>query len=145
MILIQAGNQYKESGAGRKKEAKTCGFRLPGWGGCCIPNPWRKTAAPALPGRPASHSRFATAITKETHHQRACLSGFLTSGTPGVNQKRTILRNYPFDADELMQAISCPGCLGLYLPGMLGRTAFVDSGIPVPGLQRCWRSPKNRW
>ena len=53
-------------------------FRLPGWGGCCIANPWRGTAAPALPGRPASHSRFATAIAKETHHQRACLSDFLT-------------------------------------------------------------------
>jgi hypothetical protein len=50
------------------------------------------TAAPALPGRPASHSRFATAITKETHHQRACLSGFLTPATAGVNQKTTIIR-----------------------------------------------------
>jgi len=103
-------------------------FRLPGWGGCCIPNPWRGTAAPALPGRPASHSRFATAIAKETHHQRACLWGFLTWEGVGVNQKSTILRNYPIYADESMRAITYPGFPELYLPGTSGRTASADSG-----------------
>jgi len=116
-------------------------LRLPGWGGCCIPNPEGRAAAPALPGRPASHSRFATAIAKETHHQRACLSGFLTLGAAGVNQKRTILRRYPVDAHESIQPISYPGSPGLCLPST---SSLMARKLNIPcssGQARMRRAP----
>src|SRR5258708_6468488 len=71
--------------------------------------------------------------------------GFLTLEGAGVNQKSTILRNYPIYADESMRAISYPGFPELYLPGTSGRTASADSGILAPGPRRYWHFRKSRW
>jgi hypothetical protein len=50
-----------------------------------------KTAAPALPGRPAiSLAKQHLLLRKETHHQRARLSNLLTPGIAGVNEKKSV-------------------------------------------------------
>src|SRR5882757_9047045 len=132
MVQFHMGTNYKESAAKNKKEAKTRSFRLPGWGRCYFQTLWGGTAAPALPGRPASHSRFATAITKETHHQRACLSGFLTPATAGVNQKTTIIRFCKGDAANQCDP-SATESPELCWRAKWGHTASADSGIRAPG------------
>jgi len=88
------------------------------------------TAAPALPGRPASHSRFATAIAKETYHTRACLSRFLTSGLPGCQPKKgdtgcLLGRCSSFTRDR--------GFREWCWPGKLGATAFARGARPGSG------------
>jgi hypothetical protein len=115
-----------------KKEAKTASLRLPGWGGCCIPNPVGGNQQ-RLPCQAGLHLTRGSRLPsrKRLTTRGLVFADFLTSGTVGVNQKRTILWNYLFDTGDLMESMSFPESPGSCLPGALGRRAFAVSKIEI--------------